>query len=977
MNRNTYRRLGHQFRTYFLISIFMTFMSALYSAQVDTTYVILDHYPVHTLDHHIQILPDPDGNLEIEKVRKDTALQWKPLKSSELEFELPYVIPPSLETSPIYWGKLQVTAIDTLKDWILNLEDRLFYAGAWGRGNGRVDLYAYSEGQLLFHKKSGTNVLNREKDFPKEWNLHKFRFEVPTNKKIDLFLRVEENQAAVYPFFNVTLRKGGYTNYHPYSNSTITNQSLMGGAAIVLLIYHLALFFFLKDRVYLNYSIWLFVVALNFFLNDPDYSAPITSNLIRFRFTLWMISSTSMLFFFWFFGRSFVRSKDKFPILDRFIMVYLAVFLVQILTASYMAFHKINVEFGSVVYNMKMVAILSTIGLFFSIILSFKKDLLSRYFGIGSFLGIVFHLLGALWALGLINLNFIPFNIATFIHMLAFSFGLAFRQHQISKFQTLGMLEAEKVKAEADRIKDLDNLKTKFFSNVSHEFRTPISLILGPLEQAERSTRNPDQDSIRVQKRSYDIITKNARRLQNLVDQLLDLSKLEGTHLKLRLEKGHLLSLTQSIINGFENMAARKQIHLKTTSLKEKEEVFFDKDKLEKIITNLISNAIKYTPQKGIVSVHTSIDEGYFLLEVQDTGKGISPNETDRIFDRFYRAEGTEEKGSGIGLALVKELVELHNGYIHVNSILGSGTTFKVRIPCVLHLLPKDVSILSENVTLYTSNPQYGKEEESLPLLLEEDSQPSVLLVEDNEDLLHFIKDIISEKYKVIEAFDGEEGEMKAIQNIPDVIISDVMMPKKDGFTLCHDLKKNSKTSHIPIILLTAKAGQENKKEGLYQGADAYLTKPFDQEELLIRIKNLIDARRNMWEKMKNLDMAILKDIDLKSADDEFLKEVFEVIQQNLENEQFSVDDVARKVGFSRSQLHRKLKAIINKSPNQLIVEMRLIEAKRMLENRIGTVSEIAYSVGYSSLPYFTKSFKKHFGILPSKVSETISTKTQ
>ncbi|WP_235297828.1 ATP-binding protein [Portibacter marinus] len=977
MNRNIYMGSSKGLKAPLLVFILFALKSAPYSAQVDSTYHILTQYPVHTLDQHIKILPDPEGKLDIEEVIKDTTLSWKPLKRSELEFDLPYVIAPSLETSPVYWGRLQVMAKDTLTDWILNLEDRLFYAGAWGRGNGRVDLYAYSDDQLLFHKMSGTNVLNKEKEFPKEWYLHKFKFDIPVNKTVDLYLRVEENQAAVYPFFNVTLRKEGFTHYHPLRNPTIGNQTLLGGAAIVLLIYHLALFFFLKDRVYLTYSIWLFVISMNFFLLDLNYSDPLTSNLIRWRFTFWIINSTSNLFFFWLFGKSFVRSKEKFPLLDRFLMAYLTLFLLQLIVAGFMAFHKFNVEFGSVIFNMKMMAVLASMGMIFSAVLIFKNDRLARYFGIGSFFGIGFHLLGALWGLGIIQLNFLPFNFGTFILMIAISFLLAFRQQQLASEQTSRMVDAEKAKAEADRIKDLDNLKTKFFSNVSHEFRTPISLILGPLEQAKSKNENNSQEYINLKKRSYDIITKNAKRLQNLVDQLLDLSKLEGTHLKLKLEKGRLQSFSHSIINGFENMAARKQIHLNITGGEEIEEVFFDRDKLEKIITNLISNAIKYTPENGTVSINISVARDYFTLEVKDTGKGISSSETSKIFDRFYRAEGTEQKGSGIGLALVKELVELHNGFIHVNSVLGSGTSFKVKIPCALHLLPKNVTILNENVTLYTSNPQFGQEPESIPILLEEDSQPSVLLVEDNEDLCHFLRDIVSENYKVIEAVNGEEGETKAIQHIPDIIISDVMMPKKDGFALCHDLKNNSKTSHIPIILLTAKAGQENKMDGLYQGADAYLTKPFDQEELMVRIKNLIDARRKLWAKLKDLDTSILKNIDLKSADDEFLKNVFEIVQKNLDNEQLSIDDVAQEVNFSRSQLHRKLKAIINKSPNQLIVEMRLNEAKRMLQKRAGNVSEIAYSVGYSSLPYFTKSFKKHFGILPSKVAGPITTKTE
>ncbi len=248
------------------------------------------------------------------------------------------------------------------------------------------------------------------------------------------------------------------------------------------------------------------------------------------------------------------------------------------------------------------------------------------------------------------------------------------------------------------------------------------------------------------------------------------------------------------------------------------------------------------------------------------------------------------------------------------------------------------------------------------------EGKPLALIIEDNIDLRTFISTIITKKYETLIAKDGEEGEKMALEHIPDIIISDVMMPKKDGFALCNSLKNNQKTNHIPIIMLTAKAGYENKMAGLFQGADAYLTKPFREEELMVRMRNLVEARKKIWEQFKSLDHTLINEISLQSIDDQFLQKVIKVIRDNLDNEYFSVEDIGREIGFSRSQLHRKLKAIINKSTNQLIIEIRLNEAKRMLEHKTGTVSEIAYAVGYSNLPYFTKSFKKQFGILPSKI---------
>jgi DNA-binding response OmpR family regulator len=246
--------------------------------------------------------------------------------------------------------------------------------------------------------------------------------------------------------------------------------------------------------------------------------------------------------------------------------------------------------------------------------------------------------------------------------------------------------------------------------------------------------------------------------------------------------------------------------------------------------------------------------------------------------------------------------------------------------------------------------------------------QPLVLLVEDNPDLRLHVADILAGRYQLLTAEDGMKGERLAIEHIPDLIISDVMMPGKDGYQLCNDLKTNTKTSHIPIIMLTAKAGQENKIEGLTLGADAYLTKPFDAEELLIRIQNLIDNRVKLWEHFNAKELVVVRDVTVQSLEDEFLDRVLQVIRANLDNELFSVGDLAKAVGFSKSQFNRKLKAICNKTPNQLIIEFRLNEAKRMLKDQVGTVSEIAYSVGYSNMSYFTKSFKEQFGVLPSKV---------
>ncbi|MDH5414240.1 MAG: response regulator, partial [Flavobacteriaceae bacterium] len=338
---------------------------------------------------------------------------------------------------------------------------------------------------------------------------------------------------------------------------------------------------------------------------------------------------------------------------------------------------------------------------------------------------------------------------------------------------------------------------------------------------------------------------------------------------------------------------------------------------------------------------------------------------------RFYRVEGSETKGSGIGLALTKELIDLCNGQINVHSVKGRGTTFKIRLPITIAELPNALVNKKENALAQANDDLESDNDKNLnktTSLILKNHENLILLIEDNNDLQNFISEILQEHYKVLTADDGLQGERMAFEHIPDLIISDIMMPKKDGLELCHNLKSNIKTSHIPIIMLTAKAGHSNKIEGLTQGADAYLTKPFDADELLLRIKNLIDSRIKMWQYFNSLNLALIDDLDLTSVDDKFIQKVLKIVKDNLDNDLLSIEDIASKVGFSRAQLHRKLKALTNKSAGQLVNEIRLNEAKVMLEKKIGSVSEIAYSVGYSNLSYFTKSFKEKFGVLPSKV---------
>jgi signal transduction histidine kinase/DNA-binding response OmpR family regulator/streptogramin lyase len=524
----------------------------------------------------------------------------------------------------------------------------------------------------------------------------------------------------------------------------------------------------------------------------------------------------------------------------------------------------------------------------------------------------------------------------------------------------------------AEKLLEVDQMKSRFFANISHEFRTPLTLILGPSESIIKET--PKEEI----KKKAGTIKKNASRLLSLINQLMDLSKLEAGRLKLEASSGNIVKFVKGVAMLFESLAERKDIILKVKSTNNEIEAYFDKEKMEKILTNLFSNAFKFTPVGGKITVVISENEmNSVIIKIKDTGIGISEKEIPRLFDRFYQVDSSQtrvQQGTGIGLSLTKELVELHNGTISVESREEEWTEVTVTLPLGKeHLLPEEIveagdstlesKILVEDEDTITSS----SFEKSLPEDFDKD-KTIILVVEDNTDVREYIKESLGEDYQVEEAANGEQGLRKAENIIPDLIISDIMMPKMDGNELSRILKNDEKTSHIPIILLTAKTEQDSKIEGLATGADDYLVKPFDTEELQIRIKNIIENRRKLQKKFREGEFVSArgKEKKLSRIDERFMNKIMEVIQQHISEEDFSIEVFGNEVGMSRSQLHRKLKALSGKSASRYIRSVRLARAKKMIDDQNGNISEIAYSVGFSSPAYFTKCFKDEYGYPPS-----------
>ena len=543
---------------------------------------------------------------------------------------------------------------------------------------------------------------------------------------------------------------------------------------------------------------------------------------------------------------------------------------------------------------------------------------------------------------------------------------------RLSRLRLNDQLELEKL--EAERLKELDQVKSDFFSNVTHEFRTPLTLILGHLDQVIPTIADDRA------KKELIVVKRNAKLLEKLINQLLDIAKIEADRMDLDLRKGNIIPFVNEIQKSFQSLAERKGVGLVFNAENDQINMDFDPDKVELIFFNLLSNAFKFT-DNGEVSLRISKAQkdgkDYCKIVVQDTGIGIVEEQISKVFDRFYQSENSrwrKNKGTGIGLALVKDLVELHEGEIDLKSISGVGTEITIMLP-VEQIAYAGSETEMEIPALDSIDPDLEISlnfEPKKETLTEEEisAQNIVLVIEDNDDIRNFLRLTLEPRYRVFDAIDGETGIEKATEIIPDIVICDVMMPGKDGFDVTKILKKQEKTSHVPIILLTAKAGVENRIAGLETGADAYVPKPFSSEELHARIKNLIDGRKKLKEKFSRALMVKPDVASEPSMEEKFLMRVKNAVEAHLDDENFSVEELSKEVGMSRAQLHRKLIALTGVSASRFVRNYRLEHAYQLLQNKVGTVSEIAYRVGYSSPAYFTKCFTEDFGISPSQVKK-------
>jgi signal transduction histidine kinase/ligand-binding sensor domain-containing protein/DNA-binding response OmpR family regulator len=532
-------------------------------------------------------------------------------------------------------------------------------------------------------------------------------------------------------------------------------------------------------------------------------------------------------------------------------------------------------------------------------------------------------------------------------------------------------IQIERVKAE--KIKEMDELKTKLFTNVSHEFRTPLTLIIDPIEKLLQKEDNDQKTHY-----YYNLISKNAHRLMELINQFLDLKKIESGKLQLNPTYRDFILYIKSLAEYFELHAQLHDIHFSISTNAKQQAAYFDSEKMDKVILNLIINAFKNTPAGGNIYIDVNIEteKSLITLRITDSGVGIPADQLKRIFEPFYQVDQTNHEGSsGIGLTMVKELIQLHNGNIEVKSKEGKGTEFIISLPIIAN---NDVDVLDINDEKREKiDLGFNKinQEASSANEYHKTDLPTILIIEDNTEIRKYLFQELNDIFHVIEGVNGNDGLAKAIEAIPDLIVSDIMMPGLNGFELCKRVKTDERTSHIPVILLTAQQSDEYKVSGYETGADAYITKPFNTSMLRIRISNLIETRkklRKLFDKSTGFNTDV---IALNNADKLFMDRILSIINNHIGSTTFDVEELADKINMSRTQLYRKVKNLTNKSVQEFIATIRLKKAAEMILSGEYNITQVSEMVGFSEVGNFTRSFIKQYGMSPKAYKNSFQQK--
>ncbi|MFK7932182.1 MAG: ATP-binding protein [Saprospiraceae bacterium] len=719
------------------------------------------------------------------------------------------------------------------------------------------------------------------------------------------------------------------------------SQGIFQGIIWGFILFHLLYFLMVRDNTYLVYCAYMVCISV-LTLGDFGYlQSVIFKNYPYLGWGVFLTIQYVAGIMTFVFMQRFVDLKNLMPKWDRRVTIFIWANVALIF--AYIIFYIIFQDYRIVTAHKLIIAPFALLGFLFCILLIRSGDTVALYFAIAGAilsLGVTINaVLEVLEQRGLIletpYLRYYFLQIATSLHLLTFSIGMGYRSRQIDLAK--------------QRAIELERVKTKLYNNITHEFRTPLTVILGITE------------NIKGHLFEKQLIKKNGKNLLHLVNQILDLAKLEANQLTLNLHQDNIIPYLQYLLQSFQSLAVEKELTLVPYFELDKLVMDYDEIKIQQIVFNLLSNAIKFTPSDGKVIFHVSQNDDLLLLKIKDTGIGIAANKLPHIFDRFYQVDDTSTRkgeGTGIGLALTKELVELMQGEITVKSVLTKGTTFVVKLP------------ITQNAPLKTTANTIKKESVTLPLypsrITSSITNPTteILIIEDNKDVILYLQSLLQSEYKIHTAVNGQDGIERAIELVPDLIISDVMMPEKDGYEVCATLKKDERTSHIPIVLLTAKATQEEKVRGLQDGADAYLTKPFDRAELFTRIEQLLKLRSNLQQRYSQ--SPVITTTKSLNREEQFLQKVHSQVLDKLTDINLSVANLAANLDLTNNQFYRKVKALSGKTPSQYIRQIRLQKSIELLRQGDLNISEVAYAVGFSDPNYFSRVFHQEFKQPPS-----------
>ncbi len=941
-----------------LFACVIVFMLAPLPAGCQSPVFVIDSFlDEYLLNDYLQVLELGKDELALEDIRSP---EWERRFSPYSEFKKKYESDIArgkvlLDPSKVYWWRLslQNNLGQPLRDWVLFT----------GRSNFTELLVVGEDGQVTTEHFTGWLMPNAKKDF-EYGNRRQERvlFSLPEGGLKTIYAKVwTVNQKK--PYLEVRLAKEDfYKNWHFIAKTRLDWAFI--GFLLTFIFFYFLLFASTLDRVYLWHALFqtgIFLYLLEFFnvLSDLPWLRDHSHALQVFVYcSLCLVDVTYVQFI-----RKYMGMKSDYPVWDRrfhWYSVARVVFAIGII-AIYLTTMDMkltdNLTAGFLVgqYSIMTVLIAWLFGL---------KDIKSRFLMAGTGVFVAGLILNALSIIEGAGLQYSYTQLGVMGEVILFTLGMGFR-----------MKHLQKAKQRALRLKDLDEFKSRFYTNITHEFRTPLTVILGMTEQSELEIgKQKDSPVGKVLKNNFDLIARNAGQLLRLTNQLLDLSKLQSGKMVLHKQQGNMADFLRYLVQSFQSYAAGKDIQLRFLSELDSFYMDFDSDKMQEVMGNLLSNAVKFSPPGSeiVVTAKAVPSDGLngerLQVRVKDNGPGISAEALSHIFERFFTAAGAANPvgSSGVGLALTKELVELMGGKISVKSKLGHGAAFEVVLPVSRNAPPMgEMELKMGTSDLEPVSPLSPP----TPISADGGGKPVCLVIDDNADVVRYLQTLLETEYAVAAAYDGKRGIEKALELLPDVIISDVMMPGKDGLEVCDFLKNNELTSHIPIILLTAKATVQDRLEGLRRGADAYLQKPFNQEELFISLKKSVELRKRLISHFSKLPAQLVPvngEPEL-AIEDQFLQKARKAVKDNLAADDFDVHRLCRALALSRAQLHRKLTALTGKSATHFIRSIRLQSAKEMLATTDRTIAEIAYEVGFRDPNYFTRTFTEEFGTPPSE----------